>query len=99
MGSGFLGSGPGRRRSPVEWGKIPSICSFVRTPMILRALKAWRALWEAGEPSGRPREHSERPGEPSGWLGSLGVLLKAWRALWKAWSSLWEVWRVLWVAL
>ena len=28
----FLGSGPGRGRSPVEWGENPSVRSFVRPP-------------------------------------------------------------------
>ena len=29
--SSFLGSGPDRGRSPVEWGDFPSVRSFVRT--------------------------------------------------------------------
>ena len=29
--SPFLGSGPGRGRSPVEWGEIPSVRPFVRS--------------------------------------------------------------------
>ena len=31
----FLGSGPDRGRSPVEWGEIPFVCPSVRAPVCL----------------------------------------------------------------
>ena len=57
---GFLGSGPGRERSPVEWGEISFIRLFVRSsPRVLRGLE------RPGEPSERPGKPFERSGEPS----------------------------------
>ena len=44
----FLGSGPNRAQSPVEWGEIPSVCLYVCP------------LWQALKPSGRPSDPLDR---------------------------------------
>ena len=41
----FLGSGPGKGRSPVEWGETPSIRPYIRPPEPL-----WQALRQALKP-------------------------------------------------
>ena len=70
----FLGSGPGRGRSPVEWGDFPSVRPYVRTyirtsirPSPLKP--GWEALrpgWEALRPgweAPRPSWEVLRPGQ------------------------------------
>ena len=63
----FLGSGPDRGRSPVEWGEIPFVHLFVRpsVPPLWLALKPyWLALrpcWLAL----RPLQLALRPFQPA----------------------------------
>ena len=40
----FLGSGPDRGRSPVEWGDFPSVCPSVLAPLWLARPQAWLAV-------------------------------------------------------
>ena len=68
----FLGSGPDRGRSPVEWGEIPSVRTSVRTSPLWLALRpcwlalrpCWLALgpcWLALRPVLRPLQPALRP--------------------------------------
>ena len=63
----FLGSGPGRGRSPVEWGDFPSVRTYVR-PYVRPS-----PLEPAHRPSdlaGRPSDLAGRPSDLAGsWIG------------------------------
>ena len=65
----FLGSGPGRGRSPVEWGDFPSFRLFVRL-FVRPSPPAW-----LGGPQTRLRGPQTRLGGPQIWLGGPQVWL------------------------
>ena len=46
----FMGSGPDRERSPVEWGEIPSIRTSVCMSVPPASCQALRPLWQALRP-------------------------------------------------
>ena len=56
----FLGSGPDRGRSPVEWGEIPSVRPSVRPS--IRPPSGWPS-----DPAGRPSDPAGWPSDPAGW--------------------------------
>ena len=55
----FLGSGPDRGQSPVEWGEIPYVRPYVRTSPLWLAL---RPCWLA------PRPLQLAAGQMDGWM-------------------------------
>ena len=65
----FLDSGPGRRRSPVEWGDFPSVHSFVRPAINQRGLIAckrglknsWRGLRAIQRTEGKLEGSEDQP--------------------------------------
>ena len=77
----FLGSGPDRGRSPVEWGEIPFVRPFVRPP---RGLS--QAQGGSSQVLGGPRQALEGQiqvlGGPSQGLGGQGQALEGLSQAW-----------------
>ena len=77
----FLGSGPERGRSPVEWGEIPYVRTSVRPSVPPWAFwQALRPLWQAL----RPLWQALRP------------LWQALSPLWQTLRPHWQALRPLW---
>ena len=65
----FLGSGPGRGRSPVEWGDFPSVHPFIRPAIHQRGLTAcqrglknsWRGLRAIQRTEGKLEGSEDQP--------------------------------------
>ena len=77
----FLGSGPDRGRSPVEWGDFPYVCSSVR-PFIRPPSQARSSRHEA-----QPTRAEAQPTRLEGQIASQasGLRLQAWLAGPQAW--------------
>ena len=80
MGGGvFLGSGPGRGRSPVEWRDFPSVHPFVRPAINQRGLTAcqrglknsWRGLRAIQRIEGKLDQSEGSEGQSEGSGGQL----------------------------
>ena len=94
----FLGSGPDRGRSPVEWGDFPFVRSFVR-PFVRPPLWAIQPGLRPSQPGLRPSQPGLRPSQPGlrpsqpasqpasgfrdGWLG----LRPGWLGLRPGWMA------------
>ena len=78
----FLGSGPDRGRSPVEWGDFPSVRSFVRSFVRTYVCPSVPPLGHPAGPEAQPARPEAQPARPEaqpasqptsgfrpGWLG------------------------------
>ena len=86
VGDWFLGSGPDRGQSPVEWGEIPFVCSSIRPSIPPSGWPSNPTGWPSdpvdwpsdppswpSNPSSQPSDPSSRASDPSSWpSGSEG---------------------------
>ena len=79
----FLGSGPDRGQSPVEWGDFPSVSPFVR-PFVRPSPPLW-----AIQPGLRPSQPSLKP---ETWLAGCLGLRPGWLGLRPGWLGLRSGW-------
>ena len=91
----FLGSGPDRERSPVEWGDFPSIRLYVRPSIrpYVPPSRAQEPARQASKPASQASEPARQASEPlrPGWL----ALRPGWLALRPAWLAMRPAWLAL----